>query len=185
MRPVRRDPRATQASPTTIEVTSEATSRASTIAGRPGKATAVDTSTTGLIAGADSRKASAAAGVTPRETNRPAMGTEPHSQPGRAAPASAATGTARAGRRGSQRARVVGGTKASMAPLTTTPRTRNGIDCTAMATKMVDQLCTDGRSNTPVPIRPRTAAAATRPTSTARPGRDALRTVVTATTTAP
>src|SRR4029450_12137799 len=47
--------------PTTIEVSSEARKRASTISGLPGKATAVDTSTTGLIAGAPSMKANAAA----------------------------------------------------------------------------------------------------------------------------
>ena len=65
--------------------------------GCPGNATAVATSTTGLIAGAESRNVSAAAAGAPRETSRPAIGTEPHSQPGSAAPATAATGTAYAG----------------------------------------------------------------------------------------
>ena len=40
------------------------------------------TSTTGFTAGAESRNVSAAAGATPRATSRPAIGTEPHSQPG-------------------------------------------------------------------------------------------------------
>ena len=73
--------------PTAIAVSSEATKRAATTSGWPGKATAVATSTTGLIAGADSMKANAAAGATPRAVSRPAIGTEPHSQPGSATPA--------------------------------------------------------------------------------------------------
>jgi hypothetical protein len=48
--------------------------RAATISGRPGKATAVDTSTTGLIAGAESRKASAAAPGVPRSMSRLSWG---------------------------------------------------------------------------------------------------------------
>ena len=66
--------------------------------------------TTGLTAGADSRNVNAAAGATPRETRRPAMGTDPHSQPGSATPATAATGTARTGLAGSARASALGGT---------------------------------------------------------------------------
>jgi hypothetical protein len=54
----------------------------------------VAVSTIGLIAGADSRNASAAAGATPRRTIAPATGTEAHSQPGRTTPANPATGTA-------------------------------------------------------------------------------------------
>src|SRR5437763_6857039 len=77
-----------------------ATSRATTICGRPGNATNVATSTTGLIAGADSRNASAAAGVTPRRTRAPAIGTEPHSHPGSTTPATPATGTASTGQIG-------------------------------------------------------------------------------------
>jgi hypothetical protein len=45
-----------------------------------------------LIAGADSRNASAAAGVTPRRTRAPAMGTDPHSHPGSTTPATPAAG---------------------------------------------------------------------------------------------
>lgn len=45
----------------TSAVASEPARRATTIAGSPGKATAVATSTTGLIAGADKRNVNAAA----------------------------------------------------------------------------------------------------------------------------
>ena len=45
-----------------------------------------------MIAGADRRNASAAAAGAPRATSRPAIGTDPHSHPGRATPAAAATG---------------------------------------------------------------------------------------------
>ena len=68
------------------------------------------TSTTGFTAGAASRNVTAAAGATPRDISRPAIGTELHSQPGRATPAAAATGTARTGRLGSSRANAEGGT---------------------------------------------------------------------------
>ena len=44
------------------------------------------TSTTGLMAGADSMNVSAAAPETPSPNSRRATGTEPHSQPGSAAP---------------------------------------------------------------------------------------------------
>ena len=79
-------------------VASEPRKRASTIPGSPGNATAVDTSTTGLIAGAASRNASAAAGGTPWPMSRRATGTEAHSHPGSTTPAAPATGTAAAGR---------------------------------------------------------------------------------------
>ena len=59
-------------------------------------ATAVAISTIGLIAGADSMNASDADGRTPRSISRFEIGTEPHSQPGSAAPQTPATGTARA-----------------------------------------------------------------------------------------
>src|SRR5204862_336472 len=85
--------------PTTVAASTATTNRPTTIPGRPGNATLVATSTTGLIAGADSRNASAAAGGTPRRINAPATGTDPHSQPGSAAPARPATGTASSGRR--------------------------------------------------------------------------------------
>ena len=104
-RGARRVPNRAQTSPTTVAASRLARNRAATISGWPGNATAVETSTTGLIAGADSRNVSAAAGMAPRETSRPAIGTEPHSHPGRAAPATAATGTANAGRSGSTRGR--------------------------------------------------------------------------------
>src|SRR6266487_3101192 len=132
--------------PTIVEVSRLATRRATITAGRPGKATAVAVSTTGLIAGADSRNASAAAGSAPRATSRPAIGTDPHSQPGSAAPAAAATGTASAGRRGSALGRKPAGTNAATAALITTPSTRNGIACTVIATNTVAQWATAGRS---------------------------------------
>ena len=105
---------------------SDATQRASTIAGSPGKATAVATSTTGLIAGADSMNVNAAAPDAPSPNSRRATGTEPHSQPGSAAPPTPATATAIAGRRGSQRASRSAETNAAISPLTTTPNTRKG-----------------------------------------------------------
>ena len=83
-----------QSQPIATAVITEARKRANTISGLPGNATAVATSTTGLIAGAESRNANAAAGVTPRRSSPPAIGTEPHSQPGSATPAMPATGTA-------------------------------------------------------------------------------------------
>jgi hypothetical protein len=74
-----------------------ATPRPTTIIGCPGNANAVAVNTIGLIAGADNKNANAAAGVTPRRTNAPAIGTDPHSQPGKTTPATLATGTANAG----------------------------------------------------------------------------------------
>ena len=97
-------PKRDHTSPTTIAASRLATRRAPTISGFPGNATAVATSTTGLIAGAESRNVSAAAAGAPRDTSRPAIGTEPHSQPGKAAPATAATGTESAGRSGARAA---------------------------------------------------------------------------------
>ena len=79
----------------------DVTNRASAISGLLGNATKVETMTTGLMAGDDSRKARAAAGATPRDMSEPDTGTEAHSQPGTIAPAQPATGTARAGRDGS------------------------------------------------------------------------------------
>lgn len=117
---------ATHSQPTATAATRLASARARTISGLPGKATAVETSTTGLTAGEDSRKASAADGATPRPIRRWATGTEPHSQPGSAAPATAATGTARTGWRGSIRVIQAAGTNAVTTPLTATPSTRNG-----------------------------------------------------------
>ncbi len=126
-------------SPTAVAASRLARKRAATIAGRPGKATAVATNTTGLIAGADRRNASAAAAGAPRATSRPAIGTDPHSHPGRAAPAAAAAGTARSWCRGRSRTIAPGGTKAAIAALTATPSTRNGSACTKTETNSVAQ----------------------------------------------
>ncbi len=97
--------------------------------GSPGKATEVATSTTGLIAGADNMNVNAAAPDAP-SNNRRAIGTEPHSHPGSAAPPTPATRIAAPPRRGSQRASRSGVTNAATKPLTTTPSTRNGSACT-------------------------------------------------------
>jgi hypothetical protein len=132
-------PNRAQTRPTTVAASRLASRRAATTSGMPGNATAVATSTTGLIAGAERRKVRAAAAGAPRETSRPAIGTDPHSQPGRAAPATAATGTASAGRSGRIRGRNPGGTNAAIAALMLTPRTRNGIAAIAIETKMVAQ----------------------------------------------
>jgi hypothetical protein len=92
------------------------------------------------MAGVASMKAKAAAGGTPRAVSRPAIGTAPHSEPGRATPASPAAGTATSGRLGSVRASHPGGTRALMAPLSTTPSTRKGRAWTPMDTKIVVQV---------------------------------------------
>ncbi len=88
--------------------------------------------------------ASDADGRTPRSINRFEMGTDPHSQPGSAAPQTEAIGTASTGLLGMIFAKTVAGTKAAIAPDTTTPSTRNGVACTQMATNTVDQLCMTG-----------------------------------------
>ena len=94
--------------------------------GWPGNATAVATSTTGLIAGADSMNVNAAAPTTPSLNSRRATGTEPHSHPGSAAPPTPATRIATPARRGSQRASRSVDTNVAISPLTTTPRAKNG-----------------------------------------------------------
>ncbi len=81
-------PSQSHSQPITTAVASEASSRASTMTGLAGKAIAVAVSTTGLIAGADSRNANAAAGVTPRPIRLFATGTDAHSQPGSTTPPS-------------------------------------------------------------------------------------------------
>jgi dienelactone hydrolase len=121
-----------------------ATNRASTISGLPGNATAVAVSTIGLIAGADSRNVSAAAGVTPRRTSAPATGTDAHSQPGSTAPAAPATGTASPGRLGNARAKNDGGTNTAIDADSTTPSTRNGRAWVTTAMNTVIQLCNAG-----------------------------------------
>ena len=112
--------------PMMTAVAKEATNLATTICGCPGKATNVETSTIGLIAGAERRKASAAAGVTPLAMSDPATGTEAHSQPGRRSPAAPATGTAATRFAGSARCQNSLGTNAAIAAERRTPRTRNG-----------------------------------------------------------
>jgi hypothetical protein len=99
------------------------------------------------MAGAASMKANAAAGAAPRAVSRPAIGTAPHSQPGRTTPASPAAGTATTGRLGSVRASHPGGTRAMIAPLSTTPRTRKGRAWTLMETKIVVQVPRAGPSS--------------------------------------
>src|SRR5689334_9754054 len=112
-------------------VSRDAPIRAKTILGAPGNATAVAINTTGLIAGAASMNVKAAAPVAPPSpNNRRATGTDPHSQPGNAAPPTPAANTATAGRRGSQRAKRSGETNTAINPLTTTPSARNGTACT-------------------------------------------------------
>ncbi len=103
-------PSRSQSQPMVQAATMLATPLATTIIGLPGNATAVAVRTMGLIAGAASRNANAAAGVIPRRTKAPAIGTEPHSQPGSTTPAAEATGTARTGRLGSSVAKADGGT---------------------------------------------------------------------------
>ena len=90
-RPIR-----SQIQPTITAVSSPAINLAHTMFGSLVNATAVAISTIGLIAGADSMNASDADGRTPRSISRLEIGTDPHSQPGSAAPHTLATGTARA-----------------------------------------------------------------------------------------
>ena len=91
-RPIR-----SQIQPTITAVSSPAISLAHTMFGSLVNATAVAISTIGLIAGAESMNASDADGRTPRSISRFEIGTEPHSQPGSAAPQTVATGTASVG----------------------------------------------------------------------------------------
>jgi len=123
------------------------------MAGSPGKATAVATSTTGLIAGAASRKVNAAASGRPWPINRRATGTEAHSQrvaPRRPAPppaprtrpASAAAGPARRVTRTRRSAR----TARRRAPGTAAPvhrRRRNTV--AAIRTEVPSSAAASGR----------------------------------------
>ena len=147
-------------------VSSDPRNRATTTAGSPGNATAVDTSTTGFTAGAASRNDSAAAGATPCCTNRRAMGTEAHSQPGRATPAAPATGTASDVRAGSSRRSRSAGTKAAISPLTSTPNTRNGSACKQTATKTVAPVLIAGTSSSALSTGWNTTARTSSPHST-------------------
>ena len=101
------------------------------------------------MAGAASMKAMAAAERTPPSRRRAAIGTEAHSQPGRATPARLAAGTASTSRDGSALASQLGRTRAARAPLSTTPSTRKGSAWMVMDTKMVDQVATTGPSSSP------------------------------------
>ena len=107
-------------------------------------------STTGLIAGADSRKAIAGPIATPRESRAAATGTDPHSQPGSAQPAMPAIGTARAARSGSARVKNDGGTNTAMAVEISTPSARNGEAWMQIAAKTVVQADTDGVESRPL-----------------------------------
>jgi hypothetical protein len=118
-----------------------ATPRATTISGSFGNATAVAVNTIGLIAGAASRNANAAAGVTPRRINDPAIGTLPHSQPGNTTPAILAAGTANAGCLGNARAQNERGTYTAITADNATPKTRNGTACTNTDTNTVVHVC--------------------------------------------
>ena len=161
-------PAAATASPSRLAVSRLATNRAATIAGSPGNATAVDTSTTGLIAGEASRNANAAAGATPRRMSAPATGTEPHSQAGSAAPAMPATGTAATGLRGSARSKNRAGTNAVIAADSSVPRTRNGSACTMTETKTVTNVDAPGEEtrSTSQPRSNRTTSTTTASIST-------------------
>ncbi len=123
----------------------------------------MDASTTGLIAGAESRNAIAAAGVTPRFISAADTGTEAHSQPGRITPDALATGTARAGCFGSAFAKNDAGTNAVSAADSSTPSTRKGSAWTVTPTNIVAQVRTPSSVNRPAKIlRPNRAS----PTST-------------------
>ncbi len=125
------------ANPMISAVRSDARHRAATICGCPGNATAVATSTTGLIAGAASMNVNAAAPTAPSPNRRRATGTEPHSQPGSAAPPTPAVRIAAAGLRGNHRASRSGVTNAATSPLITMPRAKNGMAWTEMPLKTV------------------------------------------------
>ncbi len=140
-------PSQSHSQPITTAVASEASSRASTMTGLAGKAIAVAVSTTGLIAGADSRNANAAAGVTPRPIRLFATGTDAHSQPGSTTPAIPATGTANAARLGSTFVNTRAGTNALIAPDSAVPSSRKGSACVVMARHTVRQACTAGASS--------------------------------------
>ncbi len=135
-----------------------------TIMGWPANATAVETRTTGLMAGDASRKVKAAAGCTPLPTRDRATGTDAHSQPGRTAPDSPAAKTAPEGSRGTMRCSRSGGTKAAMLPETTTPRAKNGRACTKIATQTVNQVLS--RAGAETPSGRSTVTTRTRPTPT-------------------
>ena len=134
-------PTPTHSQHTAITATREAINRAQTIIGLLlAKATAVATSTTGLTAGAASRKARAAPWGSPLRIKDCDTGTEAHSQPGSTMPATLAAGTASNGDLGVIRDSTSFGTKAAIAPDTSTPSTRNGRACTTIPMVSVPQV---------------------------------------------
>ena len=155
-------PNRDHSSPITTAVASDARHRASTSAGWPGNATAVATSTTGLIAGAESMNVSAAAPLVPGPNSRRATGTDPHSQPGSAAPPIPASATANAGLRGNHRDSRSALTNAAISPLTTTPSTRNGSAWTNTPQNTVAAVLSRGSPATKALIAPAETASAMR-----------------------
>ena len=120
----------------------------------------METTTTGLIAGAASMKVSAAAPRAPSPNKRRATGTDPHSHPGSAAPPAAATSTAAAGRFGSHRASRSGVTNTAISALNNTPSARNGRAWTKTPAKMVPAVDRASLSSTAARIvLPRSAKA--------------------------
>ena len=142
-------PKRSHSQPMITAVAREAMNRATTIIGSPGNATKVEASTMGLIAGAERRKASAAAGGTPRDIKLLATGTDAHSHPGSTAPAHPATGTASAGFFGRAFFQNDAGTKAAIAPESTTPSTRKGSAWTMIEMKIVAPVWSAGSSKRP------------------------------------
>ena len=136
----------------------------------PGNATAVETSTTGLIAGAERRNVSAAAGEN-------AARDEPPGDRHRAALAARAgragdRGDGHGQRRSVRQQRAAGsraGTNAAIAALIVTPSTRNGIAWTVIATKIVAQCATAGLSSKSCSRGRRAAAATMTATTTPMP----------------
>ena len=125
------------------------------------------TNTTGLIAGALSMNVSAAAPTAPSPKSRRATGTDPHSHPGNAAPATPAVSTAAAAFFGNQRASRSGETNAAIRPLMTTPSTRNGTACRNTPQKTVPAVASRGLPATPSRIQvPATAHTTRTATST-------------------
>ena len=137
------------------------------MAGSPGKATAVETRTTGLIAGAASMKVNAAAPCRsldgPSPNNLRATGTAPHSQPGKAAPPTPAVRIAAPVRRGSQRATRSGETYVAIKPLMTTPKARKGSAWTKTPQNTVAAFARSGRPTMKARIVPANRASPIRP----------------------
>ncbi len=125
----------------------------------------METSTAGFTAGAASRNVSATAGATPRRIRLPAIGTAAHSQPGRPIPAMPATGTPSTGFLGTTALSTRSESRMEMTADSSTPTTRNGTDCTTIATKIVLHVCSVGKSRAGASQRPLTRTTST-PTAT-------------------